>query len=289
VYARVVLPDWLRTAKTIAGLYPRWIFRGQANAAWGLQTSLERAAVQKNLAFAVNDESAQRLTQQALDGLPNREDWILTQFQRRAHLVMNAPPAFEERLDWLAAVQHYGGPTRLLDFTHSFYIATFFAVEQACEDAAVWALWAPDIEKSNSITDDRIDQMNRQAITVAEKALRGETNDPGVLSVEPFQLNERNAIQKGLFVLPLDATKPFMENLAGTFSLDFATHNDAMHDMSVSELLGKGLSGGPHVVKFVFPRTMHDVILGDLASMNIDAATLFPGLPGYARSMYRHV
>jgi hypothetical protein len=37
-------------------------------------------------------------------------------------------------------IQHHGGPTRLLDFTHSFYVAAFFALERATEDVAVWAV-----------------------------------------------------------------------------------------------------------------------------------------------------
>src|SRR5258706_9019944 len=130
MYARVTVPDWLSTGKIIAGIYQRWIFRGQSSAKWGLQTTLERAAIEKNLAFARDARHASQLTMQALSELPNREDWILTQFQRRAHLVMSAPPPLEAKLDWLAAIQHYGGPTRLLDFTHSLYVSTFFAVEQ---------------------------------------------------------------------------------------------------------------------------------------------------------------
>src|ERR1700686_401646 len=208
MYARVTIPDWLRTGKTIAGIYQRWIFRGQTSAKWGLQTTLERAAIQKNLAFARDEQHASELKAQALNELPNREDWIITQFQRRAHLVMDTPPPLEARLDWLAAIQHYGGPTRLLDFTHSFYVATFFAVEQATEDAAVWAFWAPDIEKSNALADDRLDRMNQQAVSLTERVLSGETSKPGVLHVEPFKLNERMSVQKGVFVVPLDVTKP---------------------------------------------------------------------------------
>lgn len=289
MYARVTLPDWHSTTKTIAGIYPRWIFRGQASVRWPLQTTLERAAVQKSLAFAATPELAGLLTNQAFEDLPNREDWILTQFQRRAHLVMNAPPAPDARLDWLAAIQHYGGPTRLLDFTHSFYVATFFACEQATEDAAVWAFWTPHLEKSNAIVDDRFDSMNRQAITLVESVLRGETSKSGVLHVEPFQMNERMAVQKGGFVLPLDVTKPFMDNLAHTFNFDFLDHDHTKHNMEVAQFLAHGLSGGPHAVKFVLPRVIHNLILQDLASMNIDASTLFPGLQGYARSMHRYV
>jgi hypothetical protein len=61
---------------------------------------------------------------------------ILTQFQRRAHQYINSPPALSEPVEWLSIIRHYGGPTRLLDFTYSFFIGAFFAMEVAKTDAA---------------------------------------------------------------------------------------------------------------------------------------------------------
>jgi hypothetical protein len=288
MYACVTLPT-LEAVKTIAGLYPRWIFRGQHSATQDLQTTLERAAVRNSAAFATTPDRAEFLRRAAFAELPNREDWILYQFRRRAHLVMSAPPASDARLDWLAAIQHYGGPTRLLDFTHSFYVATFFAVEQASEDAAVWGIWAPHLEKTSGIETDRLDKMNMHAVKLVEAVLRGESRATGVLQVEPVQLNERMAIQKGVFVLPLEITKPFMENLTQSFQFDFTDHRDAKYQIDLAQFLAYGLCGGPFVVKFVLPRVEHNRILQDLAAMNIDAGTLFPGLEGYARSMHRFV
>ena len=62
---------------------------------------------------------------------------LVHDFRRRAHHYIQSPPSPDEHLEWLALVQHHGGPTRLLDFTKSFYVASFFAVETAHEDACV--------------------------------------------------------------------------------------------------------------------------------------------------------
>ena len=44
---------------------------------------------------------------------------------------------------------------------------------------------------------------------------------------------------------------------------------------------------GPAMIKIVLPRRIHREAIDDLRKMNITAATLFPGLDGFARSL-RH-
>lgn len=87
-----------------------WIFRGQSYSGWRLETSLERSY------------------KRVLPSIPiiQCEKNILLRFKRGAHLVASHLPAQRNTLEWLAFIQHYGGPTRLLDFTKSFYIAAFF-------------------------------------------------------------------------------------------------------------------------------------------------------------------
>jgi len=48
-------------------------------------------------------------------------------------------------------MQHHGAPTRLLDFTYSFYIAAYFALEESEKDCAIWALnmkWSVEESKA---------------------------------------------------------------------------------------------------------------------------------------------
>lgn len=45
-------------------------------------------------------------------------------------------------MEWLALMQHFGAPTRVLDITKSSYVAAYFAIEDATagDDCAVWAI-----------------------------------------------------------------------------------------------------------------------------------------------------
>lgn len=45
-------------------------------------------------------------------------------------------------IETLAAIQHYGGPTRLLDFTYSAAVALHFATnnQEATDSPTVWAV-----------------------------------------------------------------------------------------------------------------------------------------------------
>lgn len=91
-------------------------FRGQADAEWQLIPGLYR--------FKEADEHELR-----------------SDFERRAR-----PLAVEEKLftpwDWYFFGQHYGMPTRLLDWTEGSLLALYFAIRSGISgrDAAVWAL-----------------------------------------------------------------------------------------------------------------------------------------------------
>ena len=58
----------------------------------------------------------------------------------RKRLAPNAPGVYEQA-SWLALMQHYGLPTRLLDWSASPLVAPYFALAKEHDgDAALWAL-----------------------------------------------------------------------------------------------------------------------------------------------------
>ena len=223
---------------------------------------------------------------------------MLYQFQRFAHHHRRDLPQPEDVADWLALIQHYGGPTRLLDFTYSLYVAAFFATESAWGDAAIWcidtnAIFSTAKEKLNAHNFGAISDIRGQ-MTKRFNELRVQEQVPlGVLHVEPDKMHERMYQQQGLFMAPTDPNRPFLENLAAMLECDTSLFH-SNRTCRWSEELGLSLTFDGEdepisVVKLPLPREWHEEILDELGYMNITAATLFPGLEGFARSLRLHL
>jgi hypothetical protein len=279
---QLIRPDSWETTRSLARRLVLWAFRGHGDASWGLDSTLHRGARQFGC---------------PLDWLADREAWMLRQFQRRAHHYINDAPSQEQRLEWLALIQHYGGPTRLLDFSHSFYVAAFFAVERALNDAAIWAVNLQKLEialrKKSKLggrtQDENIDKTNTKLISLAEAYLRGNPADKLILHVEPDRMNERLSIQKGLFLFPCDVSSSFEDNLAATFDIDpdlLRQQKEILFSLPDVKIAGDLQAS---IVKIIIPRGSHKTAMSDLNEMNVTSATLFPGLDGFARSLLYHL
>lgn len=97
----------------------RMWYRGQSDDSWGLVPSVHR----------------ERL------GSDHREQYLTTNFMiQTMRFKQNAPQQYD-RSAWLTLMQHYGLPTRLLDWSESPLVALYFALSgQSENDAAVWVL-----------------------------------------------------------------------------------------------------------------------------------------------------
>lgn len=242
----------------------RWIFRGHESAQWQLSTTLERTL--RELKVEVRREKAWTW-----------ERRLSREFMRKARGFLTDPPSDTDYMEWLALMQHYGAPTRLLDWTYSFWTAVLFAVEKAKIDerksCAVWALqidwWRDRVEEKIPRLKELLEKGSNLKTEV--KYILNSQGKPdvpcGIWPLNAYRLNERVVAQRALFVVPLDVTKSFMENL---------------------RLCSKGQKTiSRHLIKFVIPCSK-EIISGCvkyLYDRNLILATLFPGIDGYARSL----
>ena len=168
-------------------------------------------------------------------------------------------------------MQHHGAPTRLLDWTYSIYVASYFALEYATNDCAVWKInkeWLKDEGEILFRKNSRGTSMFREkGDEEVEKQFKADVveRDPlaAVIQVNPFQLDERLTIQKGVFLYPCDASQSFEINLRAM----------------------PGWNDSSKILRLNISFDERRPALKALHSMNISRATLFPGLDGFAQSL----
>lgn len=240
-------------------LSEKYVFRGHKDYSWCLATTFERAV------SAVDNKSWGEL-----------EEKIILEFKRRAHHYISDLPQSE--VEWLALMQHHGSPTRLLDFTRSFLIALYFAVENASCDSAVWAIdTSYFIKRPEPVWKDHLlSTYCKDAEDEVNQILKNsESSKSGIIFVEPFKQNQRLAIQKGVFAFSKNIQKSFGENTVENLK-SFKQDHESDSPKYVAQ-------------KIRIPKKYHIEIITLLDRMNINSATLFPGLDGYAKSQINHI
>jgi hypothetical protein len=95
----------------------RWIFRGVESENYELIPKIGRRGTRRDHYGDPVDYS------------PDAEQAAILRFQREARPHISVAP--ESELEWLSIAQHYGLPTRLLDWTESPLIAAYFALQKA--------------------------------------------------------------------------------------------------------------------------------------------------------------
>lgn len=101
---------------------------------------------------------------------------MLDEFQKKARLHISSEhrPELKDKISWLALMQHYGVPTRLLDFTYSPYAAFYFALRDRPRDKRMSPpeVWAIDVVQVNDVASQRS--------TKADQAYAKEHPEPDV-------------------------------------------------------------------------------------------------------------
>ena len=219
----------------------------------------------------------------------NRENNLLREFQSRIGLYASDIGKPNDLLGEYSLMQHYGAPTRLLDFSKSIYLAAFFAVEDVehKKDSFIWCI-NEMIVRDKFVPRDRCNTSDgnvkeaqyEEMQNCAEARLSASADRvSGFLILNPREKNERISRQQGLFLFPLSLTESIEDALAEVYRCEKEIANV---DVSYYDKVNTD----EVALRIRIQSSCRMNILQSLNQMNINNETLFPGIEGFCRSLY---
>lgn len=242
--------------REINSLTNNYIYRGHASCNWKLESTLERTLGDKWDNVTVS----------------KFEQYALERFRPKFHLYDRENAAPQSKLAWLSIMQHYGAPTRLLDFSESPYVALYFALEDyqphLKDDFALFAIdYSALMEKSidyikrndSKFTETRETVSSRQDMIFEEVVDRFSYEIAWV--TEPTKLNVRLDRQSGCFLVSGDK---------GT---------------RISQILDSTLYSGCDFRKYRIDHSLYTGIFALLRKANLTSKNIYGDLQGLAKSI----
>ncbi len=248
-----LINSWSEFTDFVQKLKPHWpnrdhlLFRGQPSSAWSLEPSLARELHIKKRQW----HEIAVIERAMIDG-----------FRQEAHRWLSQPvlPSLPHAVDWWALMQHYGAPTRLLDWSKSPYVGMYFAVEKDWDrPGSLW--WFSGAAAENLMT---------RTFGKLYRDIRGDNDEPFFGEPLPMLLTfslrrtvDRIGNQQSNFTICLDASADHVDILA-----PLADYGD-----------------GPHLGKLIIPAEAKREFLRELQLMSVTGKSMFPGLDGLGRSI----
>ena len=220
LYREIKPKDWLELKDWFwaLGAGNDWVFRGQRDANWDISSSLERV-------LPIWKKGSQKVKKEIGEYLGYSEGRLFDKFSERVEQFTSIGEAAADTiLGKLALMQHHGVPTRLIDWTESSYVATYFAVEEATDlegTCAIWAISSEWCQEKSAMAVRKKMKLSKEEFSNREDFSLDNIIDefifkqdiPLVAPLRPIKLNVRISSQQGLFLCPGDLNLTFMENL----------------------------------------------------------------------------
>lgn len=206
-------------------------YRGQANSEWSLLPGILRES------RAISETT------------------LLSRFKQSAAMLTESRPTTS--FDWIFLMQHYGVPTRLLDWSENPLVALYFAVynlqSHTENDAAIWLLMPSELNKYANIVDK------------SEGDYIPSFDDEEVSGYSTESVRQSQRLE--LYPIATIATRnnPRIQAQMGTFTIH--------HNKSISI---EDVGDGKHSRKFIIPKESRAKLLSELSLLGVNKFSLFP-------------
>jgi hypothetical protein len=231
-----ILPD--------AGWYPAPWFRGHGDVKWRLDPSQVRVS-RRHEGFGSDWYN---------------ESTLLAEFKYRAPFYLHSAVIPRDDWEWLFLMQHYGLPTRLLDWTESPLIALHFALRdnRGDSDACVWML-DPWWLNKQSLGEYDIPRPSDPRLSGWAPGNR-EPDGRLPVAIKPTQASPRITAQRGFFTI-------------------HGSERLGLHR------IGEDAAKKKELHELLIPGEFVKSIRADLILAGISETTIFPELEGLCREM----
>ena len=242
-------------------------YRGHADISWELVPKVQRG-------FEGNEEELFR-----------KERYYTNDFQARASVLLSSQkPKTNEYASWLTLMQHYGIPTRLLDWSRSPLIALYFAItdkKNYDKDACIWVLTPgrlnalEKLEKATSFDGKEYENSfiynmsHNTILTMIFTAFRrwDLSDDPNAITPEDRKFNHRFESLKGKIAAcyPTEADSRVYNQLA-----TFTVHNSQKRLIDICD--------ETTLSQITIPRMVKEQLIYELAVCGITESYIYPDL-----------
>ena len=257
-----------------------YAFRGQSNIDWKLKTSFERF-MESNPTSRPHHEI---------------EAKIISTFERQVHQYLQKIGIEFDKLDIndkRAVIQHYGGPTRMLDVTKSFINALAFALIENSTNASAVYCFRRIITEVNSDASDYLRDILLKLSATGQVApgveIPEQTNPDKIIKTYfPQKPCFRNMFQSGFFLVPGVVDIPFEKVLANNLgveaiSFEKETYFSCIEKLKQKEICEELLSKAT-IIKVIIPSELK-VAARKFVFKEVSMINLYPDIYGVVQSL----